>query len=120
MLSFSWLDYRLVLVLAGILVFIVQIVLCIKHPKSRVRFIPVLLLAVCQIIIILLYLGVFWNDDGGYFSGNQLLALLLGIAWAAPAFADLLAWICIWLWKLYLWFRRRQSVEGICSGKGDK
>ena len=113
MLSFFWLDYRSVPVLAGILVFIIQIVLCLKLPKNRVRFIPVLLLVVCLVFIILLYLGIFWNDDGGYFSGNQLLALLLGIAWAAPAFADLLAWTCIWLWRLYLWFRRRQSEGDI-------
>ena len=120
MMSYSWLDYRSVLGLAGILVFIIQIVLCLKLPKSRIRFIPVFLLTVCQIFIILLYLGVFWNDDGAYFSGNQLLALLLGIAWAVPAFADLLAWICIWLRRLYLWFRRRQSEGDICNGKGNK
>ena len=120
MMSFSWLDYRSVLGLAGILVFIIQIVLCLKLPKSRIRFIPVFLLTVCQIFIILLYLGVFWNDDGAYFSGNQLPALLLGIAWAVPAFADLLAWICIWLRRLYLWFRGRQSEGDICNGKGNK
>ncbi len=108
------------LVLAGILAFIIQIVLCIKLPKSRIRFVPVFLLAVCQVFIILLYLGVFWNDDGGYFSGNRLLALLLGIAWAVPASADLLAWTCIWFGRLYLWFRRRKGEGDIYSGKGHK
>ncbi len=111
-MSFSWPDFRPVLALAGIIFFLMQMLLCVKFPKSRARFVPVLLLAVCLILIILLYCGVFWYDeDGTYFRGNELLAILLGLAWTAPAAGDALAWILVGIRKLYQHLSRGRDEE---------
>ncbi len=110
-MSFSWPDFRPMLVLAGMISFFLQMLLCVKFPRSRARFAPVLLLVVCLILIILLYFGVFWYDeDGTYFRGNELLAILLGLAWTAPAAGDALAWTIVGIRKLYQHLQKRNLI----------
>lgn len=98
-LEFIFSDPVLAFVLGPLLavaVYKIQLLLCQKAKHRQLKLIPLYLFAALFVFLTLLYTGVLPAQSGGLANVNELVALLLTIAFGIPFIGVCAAWLVHW------------------------
>lgn len=74
--------------------FAIQLSICLKELKTKVKLIPIYLIILCAALCTALYFGIFGTWSASFLGNiNQLIAGILAIVIGGACLGELLAWI---------------------------
>ncbi len=82
--------------LLAVAVYKIQLLLCRKVKHLQIKLIPLYLFLALFVFLTLLYTGAFPGQSGGLANANELVALLLAIAFGIPFIGVCAAWLVHW------------------------
>jgi len=83
-----------------ILLFVIQLFLCLKAKRTWVKFIPAAIILLAVILCLPIYIGVFGKYSAGAVSGNSIVAFVFLFVSGCAAVGILPAWIIYLVLKL--------------------